>query len=186
MKKIINKIYTILLIVVLIIAGLTALSALGLPKQFQIFVVQSGSMEPTIKTGSLIVVKPEKEYKKGDIITFKENATADINNPAHTITHRIVSVSKTKNEIFYQTKGDANKSPDFTKRPKAYVLGKEIISFPYLGYPVGYAKTPVGFAILIVIPATIIAYSEILNIKKEAGKILAARRKKEKNEPENS
>ncbi len=184
-KKALNLVYTVILIAVLFLAGITALSATGLPKQFQIFVVKSGSMEPAVKTGNVIIVKPENSYQKGDIITFKSEKNSEIKNPNKTITHRIVNISKTKGEVFYETKGDANKSADITKRPKSLVLGKVVFQIPLLGYAVGFAKTPTGFAILIVIPATVIAYSEILNIKNEIA-FLLSKRKQRKNESRNS
>lgn len=161
-----------------IIAGLAALSAFGLPKSFRLFVVQSGSMEPTVKTGSLVIVQPENQYKKNDIITFKSRPDADIRNPGLLITHRIVDIKEDKGEVFFTTKGDANNAPDMESRPAGNVLGKVVFSIPYLGYPVGFAKTQTGFILLIVIPATIIVYSEAITIKNETAKLLAKRRKR--------
>ena len=43
-----------------------SLTDLKLPKAY---LVQSGSMEPAIKTGSVTIIKPASEYKIGDIIT---------------------------------------------------------------------------------------------------------------------
>ncbi len=123
-------------------------------------------MQPAIKVGSLVVSQKATDYKVGDVITFK-------NAPAPT-THRIKSIA---NET-YTTKGDANESADTEPVRKEQILGKVVLSLPYFGYPVGFAKTKEGFIGLIVIPATIIVYSEILNIKKEVKKIRRRRRKK--------
>jgi len=177
-KKITNIFYKILFAFLLAIAGLAALSFFGLPKSLRLFVVQSGSMEPTVKTGSLVIVRPENQYKKNDIITFKSRPDADIKNPGLLITHRIVEIKDDKGEVFFTTKGDANESPDMEARPVGSVLGKVVFTIPYLGYPVGFAKTQTGFILLVVIPATIIVYSELLTIKNEALRLVRERRKR--------
>jgi len=178
MKKIINIIYWLLMGALILVAGLSAMSVFGFPKNFRAFVVQSGSMEPTIKAGSIIFIRPVEEYGKDDIITFKPSVEADIKNPKATITHRIVNVKEEDGQTLYTTKGDANEDNDFSERNKDLVLGKVLYSVPYLGYPVGFAKTQTGFVLLIVIPATIIVYSEILNIKKELKRISEDKKKK--------
>jgi signal peptidase len=178
LSKVFNVLYWILMLVLLIVAGLAALSAFGLPKSFRLFVVQSGSMEPTIKTGSLVIVQPQSQYKKNDVITFKIQPEADIKNPNLLITHRIFDIKDVGGQTFFITKGDANNAPDMEERPIGNVLGKVVFSIPYLGYPVGFAKTQTGFILLIVIPATIIIYSEAITIKNETAKLLAKRRKK--------
>jgi len=69
MKKIIKLIYWLVLTIVVVVAGLSAMSVLGIPQGLRTFVVQSGSMEPAIKTGSLVFVKPQSDYQVSDIIT---------------------------------------------------------------------------------------------------------------------
>ncbi len=162
--------WTVLLFLVLV-AALVAASALKIPGNFKIFVVQSGSMEPKIKRMGIVVIKPAKEYKKGDVITVAEPA-----NPKVTLTHRVVDIEEKAGETFYVTKGDANEDPDTEKRPKENVLGKVILSVPFLGYPVDFAKTQTGFIVLIVIPAVLIVYSELLTIKNEALRLITTRK----------
>jgi len=174
--KIIKFAYWLLMILLVIIACLSAMSVLGLPKSFRAFVVQSGSMSPALKVGSIVFVQPEKQYNKGDIITFKAGGDADIKNPQATITHRIVAITQNQGGTFYTTKGDANDSPDMTLRLAGLVLGKVVWSVPLIGYPVGFIKTQVGFILLIVIPATIIIYSELLTIKNESIRLIKERR----------
>ncbi|MCL4367353.1 signal peptidase I, partial [Patescibacteria group bacterium] len=168
MKKILNIAYWIILVFLVVIGGFAALSALEVPKQYQFFVVQSGSMEPAIKTGSLVVVKPSENYLPDDVITFKDG-----NN---TVTHRLMKVDY-NDGIVYQTKGDANNTPDLQQIRADKVIGKVIFNIPFLGYPVGFAKTPTGFILLVIIPATIIVYSELMNIKNETVKLLAERKR---------
>jgi signal peptidase len=127
-------------------------------------------MEPTIHTGSLIFVKPVADYNVGDIITRRTD------DPKVTITHRIFSREEVQGKIAFETKGDANDAPDGTKFTQDGIIGKVIMKIPYLGYPVGFAKTTAGLIILIVIPAVIIIYDEINKIKAEIEKKIRYRK----------
>jgi len=136
-------------------------------------------MEPTVPVGSLILSKPVSQYNVGDIITFKSVKEKDVKNPRLTTTHRIVSLEKiSSGKIEYKTKGDANDAPDISTVPQELILGKMVFMVPYLGYPISLAKTQAGFIFLIVIPATLIIYSEILNIKNESKRLIQERRKR--------
>lgn len=170
-KKIGKIIYWVVLIVLVVIAGATAFSVLNIPGNYKMFVVQSGSMEPVIKTGSIVVVKPTQDYQKGDVVTFR-----DLEKPKVTVTHRIFEVSKENNSTKFITKGDANKTADSTEISKGQILGKVFLSIPFLGYPVDFAKTQTGLIVLIIIPAVIIVYSELQNIKKEALRLIQERK----------
>lgn len=166
LKRAVNIGYWLVLAFLGIIAVFLVASTLNLPRGFKLYTVQSGSMEPAIKVGSLIISQKTTGYQAGDVITFK-NAPAPI-------THRIAEIK----DSIYTTKGDANDSADTEPVRQEQILGKVVFSLPFLGYPVGFAKTKEGFIGLIVIPATIIVYSEILNIKNEIKKIRRRRRKK--------
>ena len=50
---------------------------------------------------------------------------------------------------------------------KENVIGKVIAVIPLLGYLGYFVRTPIGFTILIIIPATLIIIIEIKNIIKE-------------------
>lgn len=163
MKKIVRRIFNFGYWAILILLGLIAIflaaSTLNLPNGYKFYTVQSGSMLPAIKIGSLVIIKKSVDYRVGEVITFKTGRTP--------ITHRLLAIK----DSIYITKGDANNSTDTEPVQKYQILGKVIFSLPYLGYPVAFAKTKEGFIGLIVIPATIIVYSEILNIKKEITKL---------------
>jgi signal peptidase I len=170
--------YWLLMSALIIIGLLTTLSALQLPKNYRVFVVQTGSMTPAIKAGSVVVVQPQEKYQKEDIITYKTSIDADLKNPKMTITHRVIEREEVDDQVFFQTKGDANKAADMNRVNKKMILGKVIFDVPYLGYPVSFAKTQTGFILLIVIPATIIVYSEVISVKNESKNLLAKKRKK--------
>ena len=161
--------YWLILAFLIFVAGFTAMSALNLPGNYKLFVVMSGSMEPTIKTGSVVVVKPEKTYVKGDVITFQDPTKSKT-----TITHRIFEASGSA----FLTKGDANKTPDTTEIRKGQILGKEILTVPFIGFVINFAKTQVGLILLVIIPAVIIVYNELLSIKNEVKKLILERKNK--------
>lgn len=142
---------------------------------WRLLVVKSGSMEPTIKTGSLIFIKRETDYKKGNIITY-----GSLTQPDSLITHRITEEVEKEDGKYFKTKGDSNTTEDVTLAPTKDVIGKYKFSIPYLGYVIGFAKTQIGLILLIVIPVTLIIYSEILNIKREVQLLLDKRKTKEK------
>jgi signal peptidase I len=174
----IGKIFKIAIntiLVLLVILGIfVVFSFVPFPGNFKLFTVQSGSMEPTIKTGNLIFVKPAGEYNAGDVITKK---TGD---PKVTITHRILSKTEVGGKMIFETRGDANNASDSEKISKEQIIGKVLWNLPYLGYAVGYAKTTPGLIVIIIIPAVIIIYDEMNKIKKEFGKM----REKKKAEKE--
>jgi len=165
--------YWLIIAVLILIAGLTAVSALNIPGNYKLLTVLSGSMEPAVKQGSIVVVKPADKYQKGDIITFENRE-----DPRISTTHRILEVKEKEGRTIFITKGDANNAPDSEGVIKERVLGKVILTIPFLGYPVAFAKTQTGLILLVIVPAVIIIYSELLNIKNEMKKILTRTKKK--------
>lgn len=154
MKKL-KKISPWLVIIITTLVFVTVFGILNLYFGFRFYTVQSGSMEPVIKTNSLIVIKSQPNYQANDIITFRSGQTLT--------THRLID---TKDGQF-TTKGDRNDMPDNKLVSLSQVLGKVVLAIPFLGKPIAFIKTQTGFILLIVIPSTIIVYSETLNIKNQ-------------------
>jgi len=160
MKKI-NKIFENLVVVISIFIVMFLLATMFLPRfGYSLIVVKSGSMEPTIKTGSILFAKKQGNYNNGDIITFVKMSN-------EIITHRIVGISKENGNIYYKTKGDANNATDMFLTRKSRVIGKTIFTIPYFGYIIGFLKSKIGIMFLIIIPAGYFIGREILKIKKE-------------------
>lgn len=113
-----------------------------LPKVFgySILEVVSGSMEPTIMVGDLIVIDTNcTEYKKGDIITFR-----DVNGSF--VTHRIIEIGVDE----MVTKGDNNDSLDDPMSP-ATIVGKYVTRVPQLGSVMSSLKNPLVMALILAI-----------------------------------
>ncbi|MBI2405602.1 signal peptidase I [Candidatus Microgenomates bacterium] len=129
-------------------------------------IVRSGSMEPTIKVGDLVVVNSKGEglllYKEGDIVAFKGEK-----DPKILTTHRIVAVETKEGKLFYQTKGDANNAPDNGVVAEEKVVGKAIFLLPYIGRLFAFTKSNIGFPLLVIFPALLVIVLEVVNIFKE-------------------
>lgn len=138
-KKIWNVVSSILVaLVVLLALLLVGARVVGL----QVFVVLSGSMEPTYRTGSLIYVKKVDPYtiQEGQPITFMMNEIT-------VATHRVVGIVPDKEDptvIRFRTKGDANDAEDGGLVHYKNVIGRPVFSIPYLGYVADYIQHPPG------------------------------------------
>lgn len=163
--KIFKIIYYIVIGFIVAIALLMIISAFPIPGNYKIMVVQSGSMEPAIKIGSVLLVKPSSNYRIGDIITFGPFSKTQI-----PTTHRIHEIRVSGGTPIYITKGDANNAPDQRELTEKDILGKVLISIPCLGYAVDLVKKPIGFALIILIPASVIIFDEIKKIYGEIKK----------------
>jgi len=160
--KISKLIYYFFLAIIAAIAVLLIVSVLPITGNIKFMIVLSGSMQPTIKTGSIVMTKPASEYKVGDIITFGPYSRTKT-----PTTHRIVEV---KNGT-YITKGDMNNASDAKPVTQREIIGKVIFDAPYLGYVVGFTRKPVGFVLVLLIPAAVIVSDEIKKIIKEIKKL---------------
>lgn len=163
--KLFNKVFIFFLLTICLVL---LLNLLGWVK---LLVVKTGSMQPKIPINSLVVVVPqksifnqEKAYKVGEVISFHSTQVKEL------ITHRIVGLRLLKDRVYYQTKGDANQSPDPSLRPASAVLGKMFLSLPFLGIFIGFLSSLLGLFILVIIPATFVILHEVLVILEELRK----------------
>lgn len=165
--------YGLIFAVLILITATLVISTFNIPGNYKLLIVQSGSMEPNLHLGSIVITKPVGNYQKNDIITFSEPAS-----PKVLVSHRIVAVERKDVNTSYVTKGDANEDPDTEKVLKQSVVGKVMFSLPFVGYLVNFAKTKNGLLMLIIIPCVLIIVNEIMNITNESIKILKEKKKK--------
>ena len=121
--------------------------------------VFSGSMEPRLKVGSVVVTRPvaAEEIKAGDIITFYSPLNKKL------MSHRVVAAEHGSGWHF-QTKGDANEDADPFVVPAESVVGKVCLHLPYFGYVSQFVKTPLGLLLLICTPGLVVIVMEMRNI----------------------
>ena len=136
--KIIKEIINVLTTLVIIIGGLfVILYAIG----YTPYVVLSGSMEPTIKTGSVCFINKHASYEKikeKDIIAFRLKSGT-------LVTHRVIDIT---NEGLI-TKGDNNEDKDDVITTKNNFVGKNSFWIPKLGYLVVLFQSTKGKIIFI-------------------------------------
>lgn len=123
-------------------------------------IVRSGSMEPAISVGDVVIVRPG-EYQVGDAIAYNVPGRENM-----IVTHRIVEVKQGE----YVTKGDANPEADGWVVAEKDIIGQELFTVPWVGTILAFAKSRVGFLSLVVAPALVIALSEIRVIWRELSK----------------
>lgn len=174
MKVLFNSLYYIFVTLIIAVALMLLMSTVPVPGNIKVKIVQSGSMEPTIMTGGIIVIRPASLYEVGDIITFGKDTKTQI-----PTTHRIVKKEGSGLNAVFTTKGDANDAEDPKPTNYSEIGGKVLFTLPYLGYILSFAKKPMGFVLLVGVPALIIILDEIQKIIGEVRKI---KRKKTTNE----
>ncbi|KTG08357.1 hypothetical protein AUR64_19180 [Haloprofundus marisrubri] len=124
----------------------------------QSYVVLSASMSPGIQPGDAVVVGgvASEAISEGDVITFRRSATSET-----PVTHRVVGVEGEGADRQFVTKGDANEKADPTPVAADSVIGRVVLTLPYVGYVSSFADTPVGFAALVVVPFGLLVATEL-------------------------
>ena len=132
-KNIIDIILTLVIIICVAVGGLYLFN-------IHPYVVLSGSMEPTIETGSIVFIDKSArfdEIREKDIIAFKLNDTM--------VTHRVVEV--TSQGLI--TKGDANSTNDGGFVIAENFIGKNVFNVPKVGFFVRVIQSQNGKIIFI-------------------------------------
>lgn len=130
---------------------------------YSIFRVSSGSMEPELMVGDIILDKTvdnPKDLKVGDVITFKSSDYGDL-----LVTHKVIKAPYEENgKLMLQTKGIANEVED---KPISVdnVKGIMICKVDYLDTVYNVFLSPWGLLILIAL-IVIIFFDEIITIVK--------------------
>ncbi len=171
MDKTFKIFYRTFYVAIIIIIAFLLFALFPIKGNYQIKIVKSGSMEPDIHVGSIVVIKPSANYTVGDVVTFGKDTKTDI-----PTTHRIVSSRAVEGVLLFTTKGDANEDPDTKEIKQSDIHGKVLFDVPYFGYIIDLARKPLGFAVLIILPALIVIYDEGAKIYAEIKKM----RKKKK------
>lgn len=95
--------------------------------------VVSGSMQPAIPPGSMVMVRPaepDRFYASPSILAF-----ADPNRPGQLLTHRVVDTASHDGTVVYTTRGDANRVADSGSVAHGDVVGAVRMVIPYVGLP---------------------------------------------------
>jgi signal peptidase len=123
---------------------------------YDLRLVRSESMEPTVNMGDVIITGPVKAIAEGQIVTFDLNGEL--------VTHRIASIDG--NAV--KTKGDNVDNVDPWTITTADVVGNYLFRIPYVGYGMKFVQSRVGWFVTIIIPAMILVLWLAKDIVKEA------------------
>ncbi len=131
--KIVKKIINVLTTIIICVGGLfLILYILGIVP----YVVLSGSMEPSIETGSVCFINKHAKFediKEKDVIAFKmKDGTL--------VTHRAIEI----NDSGIVTKGDNNKDADRNIVTNSNFVGKNLFWIPKVGYVIKAFQTTTG------------------------------------------
>ena len=153
-------------------AAIVAASLLAVtigPKLFpyQALVVRSGSMSPTIQTGSIVFytkVNADK-VKVGDIIVFEKPGQTN-----EKVTHRVYKISNSPTGRYFTTKGDANGTPDSWRVPAVGTGWVSAFHIPAIGYALAALQSTLARLLLLVIPALGLGAITLYEIWRERGR----------------
>lgn len=121
-------------------------------------IIRSGSMTPTITTGSLVLARetPASSLHVRDVVTVPWNGSH--------VTHRIYTVTQHDNVATLRLKGDANPAPD-DQLHQVTSADRVFMSVPYLGYAIAWLSSPPGVYLL----AGFVALMILLIMKRAGG-----------------
>ena len=181
--KIIKIIYKIIRIIFKTILAITLASVVILATQtlinkdkipsimgVEVLQVVSESMKGTLNINDVIIAKKVevKSLNVGDIIVFKKDGAV--------ITHRITDIVKRYDKLEFETKGDANNTPDKGTVKEENIEGKYICTIKYIGNILKFIKTPIGLTLVVTIP--IITMLFVIMKERKATELKAIRREK--------
>lgn len=112
-------------------------NVLPMPFGYGAAVVLTGSMEPTIMTNELILVKAQEQYEVGDVVVYQSGSIL--------VVHRIMDMEGD----LVTTKGDANNTAD-DPVDLSCIKGEVIGHIPHVGSAVRLIKTPAVSVALVI------------------------------------
>ncbi|MFC1965529.1 signal peptidase I [Chloroflexota bacterium] len=154
--KVVSRI--VLTILVLLLAGF---AFLHFSPDYNLYMVRSESMKPTINMGDLIINGPmdgsiNGELKPGTIITYEYRNDL--------VTHRLYSIDGKA----LVTKGDATEDPDPWSVALSDVRGVYLFKVPYVGYLTNFIRTKDGWFLTVIAPGALLVLWLAKDIAKEA------------------
>jgi signal peptidase len=139
LKKIVKNV--ILMIALLLIANrIISVSFVNIPTT--VGVISSGSMEPVLHRGDIILWHPADPdtVRVGDVIVYQSYA-----DPTKTVTHRVVDIDHKEGNTYFTTKGDAN---DWTDQKGPHVPEPLIGEDHFRGKILSVAQRPLSIPLV--------------------------------------
>lgn len=131
---------------------------LPMPFGYGAAVVLSGSMEPELSKGDLIIVKQTDLFSMNQVVVYQDGNSL--------VVHRIIEL----NDDSVTTKGDANNTPD-DPIETSRISGEVVLAIPYAGNIVEFIKTPVGTIIVIALAILLMELPRLKEKQKDIDEI---------------
>jgi signal peptidase len=106
-------------------------------------VIRGASMQPAIPLGAVVVVErvDPGTVRVGDVVSVRgENEVV--------YTHRVSALGELDGQRAFQTRGDANTTPEPALVPATKVIGRVVLAVPAIGFLVALVGTSSGIASL--------------------------------------
>lgn len=123
--------------------------------------VLTGSMEPTISAGDVVIdarISP-LDARVGDVVTFR-----DSEDRSKLITHRVKRIRHGGSHLWFTTQGDANNTTEHWRIAANGELGRVVYAIPWIGHAAVLTHTPWGLFLLVVVPLLLLAVDELVRI----------------------
>jgi signal peptidase len=145
-----------LLVVAVVAIGLAA--NLAPQAGARLLAIRSGSMQPTMPVGSLILATAADpaDLTVGDVVSVTLDGGA-------TLTHRIAAIVEQDDNRMFELKGDANALHDPVLVVPDQVVGRVDLTIPMLGYLLAMLSMPTGIAALLAIGGTLLTAGWLLD-----------------------
>jgi signal peptidase len=131
------------------------------------YVVSSGSMEPVLDVGTLIVARPVDAggVAVGDVIVFTNPAE-----PTQRVVHRVVGETADG----WRTRGDANPVEDPWIVTPDRLVGEVVAHVDHVGTAVRAVQHPVGYLAVVILPA--LGATGVVGLARRRGFLVGRRR----------
>jgi signal peptidase len=146
-------------------SSVAALALVWLSQGGNILNVRTGSMQPTLNPGDLVITErvSSLRLRPGDIVTYRS-----LQNPKITITHRLVVTDPQTTKLIMQ--GDTLDIPD-PAVPVSAVVGRVRWHIPGLGTAFNWLAHPLSLATLIYVLVVALLMHEIRRFLVLRGKL---------------
>lgn len=123
-------------------------------------IVLTGSMEPSIEDGDLIVVKQieGEDVKVGDVIAFFDPESTG----SSVLTHRVIEVLNEDNSLSFRTKGDANNTEDRLAVSEDKLVGIYKTRIPAAGNIAMFMQSTAGLVVCVILPIILLVGYDII------------------------
>lgn len=145
---------------------------LPMPFGVGLTVVLSGSMEPELSIGDLLVVVEQDGYAVDEVVVFQEGRIG--------VVHRIIEMDGAT----VVTKGDANNTAD-DPIDISRIKGKVVLAIPLVGYLVNLIKTPIATVVILAAAIWLLERSFHKEKEKDADQLEEIKREIEKLKQDN-